>query len=59
MAQVDAQEVADRLVDEQRDLWIHIDSSTPMEKYPGMSPLMLTLETEAKYSYQQSNMLNL
>lgn len=35
MAQVDAQEVASRLVDEQRDLWIHLESDSPLEKYPG------------------------
>jgi len=36
MANVDAHELAHRLVDELRDLWIHIESDSPLDKYPGM-----------------------
>jgi hypothetical protein len=44
MAQLDAKEVSDRLEGENRDLWVHIEADTPLEKYPGRLHFLTALE---------------
>lgn len=35
MDQIDAQNLSERLQWEQQDYWLHIESSSPLDKYPG------------------------
>ncbi|KAF1984009.1 hypothetical protein K402DRAFT_360242 [Aulographum hederae CBS 113979] len=45
MANLDIQQVADRLGGEARDYWIHVQSQSPMEKYPAKQHAQAVAET--------------
>ena len=59
MSQLDAKEVSDRLEGEDRDLWVHIEADTPLEKYPGKPHLLTSLQLRLTYDHQQSNTLEM